>query len=98
MNLKTVLIASSERLTLLTVQNIFKPRLISLCVGDLALKFNHQKLNLPLKLNQPLFQRLHMMARKPPIRCNLRLSSSMTNEEKVCLSNVVEQYRLELLR
>ena len=25
-------------------------------------------------------------------------SSSMTNEEKVCLSNVVEQYRLELLR
>ena len=26
------------------------------------------------------------------------LSSSMTNKEKVCLSNVVEQYRLELLR
>ena len=25
-------------------------------------------------------------------------SSSMTNEKKVCLSNVVEQYRLELLR
>ena len=102
MKLQTVLSANSERRTWLTVRSIFRAKPTSLRAKDFILDFIRLSLRLLTKVLRMhnYYDAVEDMWMSTTEKMQLPASSlrptTLSGDAKLCLANVVEQYRLEL--